>query len=433
MLIDELAGRYAGRVGPVVTGACGDVGAATILGDADVDVDAVRPGDVVAVVGGFDPVTVRRLLRLLDLPVVVVTLAPETGPQHQEYFQITGVNVVIDGAGMRRIRSEPAAHPLFGELAGRGHGGLVLFSSGTTGRPKAILHDLTRFLARYRTPRPAVRILTFLTFDHIGGVNTLLHALFNGGTIVLPSGRDPASIVGDLVRYDPDVLPATPTFLRALLLSGMVERIPPGRPRVITYGTEPMDPATLAALCERFPSTDFRQTYGMSELGILRVKSKARDSLFMRVGGDGVETRVGGDGVLRIRSAHRMLGYLNAPDPFDGEGWYDTHDLVEQDGEGFVRVLGRTDRMINVGGIKVSPDEVERAGLAHPDVLRCRASTGTNPITGQHVEVDCELRAGAAVTVAELRNHFRQRLPADRRPQRIRLAAVPVSHRFKRA
>jgi len=71
-----------------------------------------------------------------------------------------------------------------------------------------------------------------------------------------------------------------------------------------------MDQPTLDELCRLLPSVDFRQTFGMSELGIVRVKSESRGSLFMKIGGEGVETRVV-DGVLQIRSSSRMLGYLN--------------------------------------------------------------------------------------------------------------------------
>ena len=94
-------------------------------------------------------------------------------------------------------------------------------------------------------------------------------------------------------------------------MSGLIPEKVPASLRIITYGTERMDQPTLDQLCQLLPDVDFRQTLGMSELGIVRVKSEARDSLFMKVGGEGVETRTV-DGVLQIRSANRMLGYLNA-------------------------------------------------------------------------------------------------------------------------
>ena len=109
--------------------------------------------------------------------------------------------------------------------------------------------------------------------------------------------------------------------------------------KIISYGTERMDQPTLNRLADQFPNVDFRQTYGMSELGILRIKSKARDSLYMSVSGEGVETKIV-DNILHIRAENRMLGYLNAPSPFDDEGWYCTKDIVESDEEGFLTITG---------------------------------------------------------------------------------------------
>mgnify|MGYP002055701942 FL=1 len=88
------------------------------------------------------------------------------------------------------------------------------------------------------------------------------------------------------------VLPATPTFLRMMLLSGVLPSKLPETVKIITYGTERMDPHTLRELCRLLPDVDFRQTFGMSELGIVRVKSESSDSLFMKVGGEGVRIKV---------------------------------------------------------------------------------------------------------------------------------------------
>jgi acyl-CoA synthetase (AMP-forming)/AMP-acid ligase II len=149
----------------------------------------------------------------------------------------------------------------------------------------------------------------------------------------------------------------------------------------------------------------------------------------MTVGGEGVETKVV-DHVLFIRSVNRMLGYLNAPSPFDTDGWYDTGDLVEQDGP-YLKIIGRSQQVINVGGVKVLPAEVERVALLHPDVLRAKARGVPNPLTGQHIEVTCQPRHGAHLDRNMLRAHFRQNLSELLRPQSIRIGEVAVSHRHK--
>jgi len=307
----------------------------------------------------------------------------------------------------------------------------VLFSTGTTGRPKAILHDLTLFLQRFETPRPTQRTINFLLFDHIGGINTLLHTLFNKGVVIAPEARTVDSILQTIDAFDVEVLPTTPTFLRMMLMSGAVpDRVPPCL-KLITYGTERMDQPTLDQLCELLPDVDFRQTFGMSELGIVRVKSEARNSLFMKVGGEGVETRVV-DGVLQIRSKTRMMGYMNADSPFDAEGWYDTKDVVEKKDD-FYKVTGRIGEVINVGGLKFMASEVERVALEYPGVSLVKAEARSNPITGQHVELKVQPAEGAEIDGKALGAFMADKLPSHMQPRRIRVEAVSVGHRFKRA
>lgn len=403
---------------------------ADIAAQAPVDLSGVRPGDVVALIGDFNPASILTLLRLIDLGVVVVPLTVETRHEHAYFFDAALVDVVIEGRSVER-REPGAAHPLIAQLREQGHAGLVLFSTGTTGRPKAILHDLTLFLKRFETPRPTLRTLNFLLFDHIGGINTLLHTLFNKGVVIAPQARTVDSILSTCARYGVEVLPATPTFLRMMLMSGAVPDKVPACLKLITYGTERMDQPTLDALCALLPAVDFRQTFGMSELGILRVKSEARDSLFMKVGGEGVETRVA-DGVLQIRSSSRMLGYLNADSPFDAEGWYDTKDIVEVKG-GYVKVTGRTSDVINVGGLKFMASEVERVALTLPNVSMVKVLAKQNPFTGQHVEMIVQPVSEAGVDKDAWMAALKEKLQPHMVPKRIRVESVAVGHRFKKS
>ncbi|MCG3769501.1 MAG: 3-[(3aS,4S,7aS)-7a-methyl-1,5-dioxo-octahydro-1H-inden-4-yl]propanoyl:CoA ligase [Nitrosomonadaceae bacterium] len=192
-----------------------------------------------------------------------------------------------------------------------------------------------------------------------------------------------------------------------------------------------MDQLTLNELCKLLPNVDFRQTFGMSELGIVRVKSEARDSLYMRVGGEGVETRVV-DGVLQIRSSSRMLGYLNAPSPFDAEGWYDTKDIVDVKDQ-YYKVTGRISDVINVGGLKFMASEVERVALEFPNVSLVKAMPKQNPITGQHVELLVQPTTEDAVDKSVLMVFLKEKLQPHMVPKRIRIENIAIGHRFKRA
>lgn len=394
------------------------------------DLAPIRTGHVVALTGDFNPTSILTLLRLIDLGAVVVPLTSETKHEHEYFYQSALVDFVIRDGEISR-RPHQYRHDLIDSLRQQQHAGLVLFSTGTTGRPKAILHDLTLFLKRFETPRPALRTLSFLLFDHIGGVNTLLHTLFSKGVVVAPGSRTVDSVLETCRRFDVEVLPTTPTFLRLMLMSGAVPLRVPNCLKVITYGTERMDQPTLDELCKLLPDIDFRQTFGMSELGIVRVKSEARDSLFMRIGGEGVEARVVGN-VLQIRSESRMLGYLNAPSPFDAEGWYNTNDVVEVK-DGYYKVVGRLSEVINVGGLKFMASEVERVALSFRSVSLVKALGKQNPITGQHVELLVQPVAGTTVEIGELMAFLKDRLQPHMVPKRIRMETVGVGHRFKRA
>lgn len=429
-LIEKLTQKWENSNDPFLIHPSGQLSFAEVSQQEPVDLSSVLAGDVVALIGDFDPASILSLLRLIDLGVILVPLTMETAEDHEYFFESALVDVIIKGGTVRR-REHGETHPMIEELRSRRNAGLVLFSTGTTGRPKAILHDFSYFLKRFDTPRPTLRTINFLLFDHIGGINTLLHTLFNRGVVVAPEDRSVGGILSSCAEHQVEVLPTTPTFLRMMLMSGLIpDKVPPNL-RIITYGTERMDQPTLDQLCELLPEVDFRQTFGMSELGIVRVKSESRNSLFMKVGGEGVETRTVDD-VLHIRSANRMLGYLNAPSPFDEDGWYDTKGVVEER-DGFYKVVGRTSEVINVGGLKFMASEVERVALLYQDVSLVKAYGKDNPITGQHAEIIVQPKDMEQFDKKDFKNHLSQHLQSHMVPRKIIVEKVEVGHRHKRS
>ena len=399
-----------------------------LFNDLYFDLSIVRPGDVVALIGDFNPVSISLFLKLIDLKAIIVPLTKDTKSEHEYFFESANVDVVIESnLCVRRVHN--GINDLIEELRIANHAGLVLFSTGTTGRPKAILHNLSIFLKKFQTPRPTLRTLNFLLFDHIGGINTLLHTLFNKGVVIVPEARTVENILDYCHRYNVELLPTTPTFLRMMLMSGLIPSSAPKCLKIITYGTERMDQPTLDVLCELLPHVEFRQTFGMSELGIVRVKSEANNSLYMKVGGEGVETRIV-DKILHIRSGSRMLGYLNAESPFDSEGWYITNDIVECKGE-YIKVVGRITEVINVGGLKFMASEVERVALEYPNVSFVKAYGKPNPITGEHLELIVEFK-GLASDKYGLQIFLKQKLQSHMVPQRIIIENVKIGHRFKK-
>nr|BFE60215.1 hypothetical protein GCM10020063_047410 [Dactylosporangium thailandense] len=403
---------------------------------------AVAQGDVVAVVGAASPAVVSLVVALAVRGAVVVPFAPADPPPPERARRIATACatriVEFDGQDAWSVRALPAPGAprpaLLARLAEAGEAGLVLFSSGSTGESKAALLSLPRLLDGFGASSQPRRTLQFMALDHIGGVNTLFRTLVGGGTVVTEPRRTPGSACAAIERHRVQVLPTTPTFLNMLLLSGAYRDRDLSSLELITYGTEPMREVTLAHAAEVFPHVRFKQTYGLTETGILPTRSVASDSLRMNVGGPGFDTRVR-DGVLWVRSPSSMLGYLNAPSPFDDDGWLNTGDAVEVAEDGALRVLGRLSALINVGGEKVSPAEVEnvllRAGNVSDVVVTGRPNAVTGAIVVATVQlVEAEERPALS---RRLRRFCAEHLPPHKVPAVVTVSDGPLhGGRFKR-
>jgi acyl-coenzyme A synthetase/AMP-(fatty) acid ligase len=233
--------------------------------------------------------------------------------------------------------------------------------------------------------------------------------------------------------YHAEVLPASPTFLNLLLVSGEHEKHDLSSLKIINYATEVMPAATLERLNAAFPGVTFRQSYGLTELGIMRTQSRGNDSTWIRVGGEDYQTRVV-DSILHIKAKSSMLGYLNAPSPFDDEGWFNTQDEVEVDGE-WLRFKGRKSDIINVGGEKVYPAEVETVILEVENIADATVTKEANPLTGSIVVAEVTLHRDEplAEVVKRVRKHCFSKLPSYKVPVKIRLSdASRMSERFKK-
>jgi long-chain acyl-CoA synthetase len=400
------------------------------------DEERLAPGTVVALLADSSPESCALLIALLERQAIIVPISP-AGPDPERSMDIAQVETVVDSSGAAVPRSRPgtprAPHALVERLRSDQTAGLVLFTSGSTGDPKAALHDFSRLLEKFRTRRLPLRTLAFLLIDHIGGINTLFHVLSNGGAVVSVFERDPDSICATIARHRVELLPTTPTFLNLMLLSQALGRHDISSLRQITYGTEPMPQSTLDRLHALLPNVRLSQTYGLSELGILRAKSKSSGSLWVQLGGEGMETRVA-DGTLWIRARSAMLGYLNAPSPFDVDGWFNTEDEVEVDRD-YVRLKGRRSEIINVGGQKVYPAEVESVLLRMENVRDVLVHGERNPLTGQVVTARFQLESPEPLDVLRrrVREHCRAQLLPFQIPARVEIAETPQhSARFKK-
>jgi Acyl-CoA synthetases (AMP-forming)/AMP-acid ligases II len=230
------------------------------------------------------------------------------------------------------------------------------------------------------------------------------------------------------------LLPSTPSLLNLIWLSGALTRHDLSSLQLITYGAETMPEITLKRLREALPNCRFMQKYGATEFGSPSTRSRDDGSLWFRISSGEFETKVV-DGLLWVRTPNAMLGYLNAPNPIDANGWLNTGDRVEVDGE-FIRVLGRESDWINVGGQKINPHEVEHVLLGAENISDVKVSGERNPLLGFTVRATVVLQTpeDPAAVRHRLRLYCRERLPREAIPVRIEIANDPLwNSRYKKS
>jgi len=381
--------------------------------------------------GGLAAILAVAGTRHVALPAPIALTEAERAAR----YRIAGVRHILrttpESSELIAVGS-PEPHPLLERLNAPG---LILFSSGTTGEPKAMLHDLGALLDRFRNGRPRRdRTLQLLLNDHIGGLDAAFRSLFAGSTLVVPEARRPEAAGRAIEAHRVNVLPASPTFLNLMLLEGVPSRYDCASVEIIAYGAEPMPEPLLRRLVEAFPNAVFQQKFGTSETGAIRIRSAANDSLFFRIDDPQTEWKVV-DGELWLKTPSRILGYLNGDErSLEADGWYRTGDLVEEDDAGNLRVIGRETDWINVGGRKVHPSEIETAILEIPGVSACSACARPNALTGQSIHCELVVDDGDAQTwKRKIRSACRGRLAPWKLPATIGInGALSFNERLKR-
>lgn len=399
----------------------------------------VKAGDGFAIESDYSPEAVAAVVAGFLMKTIVMPLTSVAKVQVDEFLDTAEMrhHLIFGEEGRWELvtQDRPLSHPLIQQLRDTGHPGLILWSSGSTGKAKASLLDFERLTSKFEEKRRGFRTLVFLLLDHIGGINTLFHVLSQGGTVITARARTPQRVCEAIQTHRVQLLPTTPTFLKMLLISEAYNQYDLSSLETITYGTEPMPLLTLQSLHQAMPNVALKQTYGLSETGITPTKSKSNDSLWVKLGDNGFKYKIINN-ILFIKSDSAMLGYLNAPSPFDEEGYMNTQDLVEVDGE-WVRILGRISEIINVGGEKVYPQEVEETILQLPDIQDVTVFGKDNAVMGK-VVVAKILPADASADHAALKravlDHCRKKLEPYKVPMRIEISTEEQHNtRFKKA
>jgi acyl-coenzyme A synthetase/AMP-(fatty) acid ligase len=306
----------------------------------------------------------------------------------------------------------------------------VLPTSGTSGPPKLVIHTLVSLTGAI-ADAPKQEWATFYDIRRYGGLQIFLRALSGAGSLRM---NDPdESIEAFLARLGAagvTHVTGTPSHWRMVLMSGKAGRIDP---EYVRLSGEIADDAILEDLKAQYPKAQIDHAYASTEAGVAFTVGDGRAGFPAEwIGRPGPVTLRVVDGVLQIRSDRRALQFLgsDAPRVADDEGFVDTGDMLELRDDRYLFV-GRRGGIINVGGSKVHPEEVEALINAHPAVRASRAFGRRNPFTGAAVVADVVLHpdAGAVAGVEretierEIMDAFRERLPPYMAPARLRFVS----------
>ena len=342
----------------------------------------------------------------------------------------------FDKLSVVRTHAEPEVHDPGNVLE---EAALLKFSSGSTGEPKGIVlgaeavQSEARNIVETLELTPKDRILASVPIFHSYGFDLgVLASLFSGAELILQDFFVPTRIVSDLTREQVSVFLGVPNLYRIWLESGPPSETPIPGLRYLLSCTAPLDPSTILAFYERF-RMPICQHYGSSETGAVtnQVPAEVVDrpgsigvpmkNVTVRIRhSDGSLAAPGEEGELVVESQATARGYLmGAPtdkQPFREDGFW-TGDLAVSDAAGFITLRGRLDHIINVGGFKVSPDEVRQVLESHPAVREAGVFGLRSASGDQTVAALVALKATA--TEKELVAYCYRRLADYKVPRRI--------------
>lgn len=335
---------------------------------------------------------------------------------------------------------------------------LVMYSSGTTGRPKGVMlthRNMVRHTINAHDGwgfEPGDKSMVAMPLFHVGGSSYVLFGIHDGIPSVMTREPDAASLAGAILAG------ANRTFLVPAVLAQVLQAGPDaitlfGALKTYTYGAGPMPPPLLRAAMEAWPDTDFIQVYGLTEVAGVATHLMPEDHRTAEADGHPerlvsagkplpecevrivdpatlADVGIGEHGEIWLKTPQLMKGFLNKPEAtaevITDDGWFRTGDMGHVDEDGFVFVSDRLKDMIITGGENVYSPEVERVLSEHPAVLEVAVIGVPDPTWGEAVKAVVGLREGSDATEVELIEWTRERLAHFKAPKSVDIiAALP--------
>jgi acyl-CoA synthetase (AMP-forming)/AMP-acid ligase II len=328
---------------------------------------------------------------------------------------------------------------------------LVLYSSGTTGRPKGVMLTHRNFVAHTVCSHDGWEFdegdknLVAMPLFHVGGSSYVLFGLHDGIPSIMTREADGPSLATAIMQG------ANRMFLVPAVLAQVIQSGPQGvevfgRLKSFTYGASPMPPPLLRAAMKTWPDMDLMQVYGLTEVcGVAthllpeehrRAEAEGHPERLLSAGRaiPGMEVRIvdtatleelptGRPGEIWLRSEQVMKGFLGRPEEtaaaITEDGWFRTGDIGRVDADGFVYVEDRLKDMIISGGENIYSPEVERVLAEHPAVLECAVVGVADERWGEAVRAYVALRPGTSATEADLIEFCREQLARFKCPSSV--------------
>lgn len=325
---------------------------------------------------------------------------------------------------------------------------LVMYSSGTTGRPKGVMLTHANMVEHTvcshegLTLEPGDKTMVAMPLFHVGGSSYVLLGIHDGVASVMTRDPDGASLAGAILNG------ANRTFLVPAVLAQVLQAGPDavklfGALKTYTYGASPMPLPLLRAAMEAWPDTDFVQVYGLTEVAGVATHLMPEDhrdadhpERLVSAGRPipGVEVRivdpgtledlpVGEHGEIWLRSKQVMKGFLGKPDETAAvlveDGWFRTGDMGKVDDGGYVYVEDRLKDMIISGGENIYSPEIERVLAEHPAVMEVAIIGVPDERWGEAVKAVVSLKEGASATEEELIAYCREHLAHYKCPKSV--------------
>ena len=392
----------------------------------------IKPGSKVILSSDYSFESITIFLVLSELRCNICPITSSQKDEYDEKLKIFNGNYIIDSnqsCDLLKLDNTSIDNS-------NKNSSITLFSSGTTGKPKMMTQNLDNIFESHLVPRnqKKLKILIFLLFDHIGGLNTLISSIKRGMCLAISDSRNPDDIIKFIYKAKINILPTTPTFINMLLLSDEFASEKFDSVKLITYGTEKMPPGTLKKINELLPNTRLLQTFGTSETGIVKTISKSSDSLYFKIV-DSEFKVIDNELFLKTKTQINKYEGLNS-DSFTKDGWFKTGDIVDMDSDGYIKVISRKNNIINVGGLKVFPNEIEQIIYELDFIIEATIYGKPNAIVGNIVCLKAIVDKGTNVKSAkkQIKSLCKNKLEKYKVPQKITIVSeVKATKRFKKS